>query len=263
MAGGTWLLTVIGLREMEVTRLRTQFVASVSHEFRTPVALLRAAAEALLRRETMDQAKKERYLGIIERESRRLSDLVETVLALTKAREHPEMYRLVPTDVCRLTREVVESMRLRLEQDGFRVAMNVPESEIYVRGDGDALQLVLLNLLDNAIKFSPDRKEVRVEVAPKNAEVMIGVSDKGIGIAEDDRGRIFEPFHRVEHDLVKKTRGTGIGLALVREVVCIHHGSIEVASGPGQGSTFTIILPAWTGKDERRHGLARICQKGR
>jgi two-component system phosphate regulon sensor histidine kinase PhoR len=141
----------------------------------------------------------------------------------------------------------MDGFRLRLEGAGFHYEVLLPDQLPMVLGDGRALQHCVLNLLDNAVKYSRDRKEVKVTVASRNGEVSLAVSDRGIGIPPEERGRIFEKFARVEGGLVHDVKGAGLGLSLVDMLVRAHHGRVEVNSTPGEGSTFTILLPVWDG----------------
>jgi len=141
----------------------------------------------------------------------------------------------------------MDSFKLRLEDAGFQYEVVLPDQAPMVFGDGRALQHCLLNLLDNAVKYSRDRKEVRVAVVSQNGEVSLSVADRGMGIPPEERGRIFEKFARVETGLVHDVKGAGLGLSLVDMLVRAHHGRVEVNSTPGEGSTFTILLPVWDG----------------
>jgi signal transduction histidine kinase len=244
IAVGVWMLVSVTLREMELGRLKADFAANVSHELRTPLALVRAAGDALALRGDLDSAQRTRYLEIIRRESRRLTDLIGTVLSFSRIERREQGLELVPTDVCRLVREFMAPYETRAEEEGFGLQIRVPDQAILARADPGALHLVLANLLGNAIKFSPDRKNIVVEVEERRGGAAVSVTDQGIGVAPADQERIFDSFFRSEGDLVKKTRGTGIGLSLAREIVRAHGGRITVNSAPGRGSTFTVELPA-------------------
>jgi two-component system phosphate regulon sensor histidine kinase PhoR len=148
----------------------------------------------------------------------------------------------------------MDSFRLRLEDAGFHYEVSVPDALPEVLGDSRALQHCLLNLLDNAVKYSRERKDIRVAVSAGEGYVSLAVSDRGIGIPEDEQDRIFEKFARVETGLVHDVKGAGLGLSLVQMLVHAHHGRVEVTSKPGEGSTFTILLPVWDGGHGSTHG---------
>jgi len=244
LAAGIWLLVAVALREIELTRIKADFAANVSHELRTPLALIRAAGEALSSRSGLQPAQTDRYLGIIGRESKRLNDLIHTVLTFSRIEQHGAQLDLQISDVAALAREVADDYRERIHAEGFAFDLQIPEFPLACRADPEALRLALANLLDNAMKFSADRKDIALRVEVAGAWAALRVRDRGIGISPEDRDRIFESFYRGERDLVKKTRGTGIGLALVDAIVKAHGGRVEVESAVGQGSTFSILLPA-------------------
>ena len=139
----------------------------------------------------------------------------------------------------------LESFRLRLDDEGYKWRVDCPEQVPLIKADTLALQHCVLNLLDNAMKYSGERKEIQIIVRPREDVVSIAVSDRGIGIAPEDQERIFEKFARVEAGLVHTVKGAGLGLSLVDQIVRAHHGRVEVASTPGEGSIFTLILPQW------------------
>jgi two-component system phosphate regulon sensor histidine kinase PhoR len=243
IVAGVWTLVHVAMEEMEVGRLKADFAANVSHELRTPLALIRAAADAIGMRKDLDRPRLERYLGIIARQSQRLQDLINTVLAFASIERGERVLPLERGDLAAFVTIFLRDFRLRLDEGGFHLESSVPSDPVPVRLDADSMHLVLANLLENAMKFSGEsrRLELRVETDARTAHVRI--RDFGIGIAPEDRTRIFDGFYRAERDLVKKTRGTGIGLALVRDVVRLHGGRVEVESELGQGATFTVSLP--------------------
>ena len=185
----------------------------------------------------------ERYVGIIARESRHLTSLVDTVLRFAKFERKAERLELEPVDVSALVRGLVEEYRPAAEGDGFLLEARLAPSPLCARLDPDAFRLVLFNLLDNAVKFSQDRKEIRVIVDAPGPNVAVAVIDRGIGIEAADQARIFDAFFRAEGLGARKTRGAGVGLALARKIVEAHGGRISVQSAPGKGSTFTLTLP--------------------
>lgn len=243
IVAGAWMLTAVTLREIELGRLKADFAANVSHELRTPLALIRAAGDALSSRRDLGKPRTDRYLSIISRESQRLTDLINTVLSFAEHSRKQDPRALVPTNVCRMLRDFLEEQKWNLEEKGFSVQLDICEEDAVCKLNTGAIHLVLINLIDNAAKFSPQRKEIRLAVRRSNHNAAISVSDKGIGIAPGDQDKIFDGFYRVERSLVKRTRGTGIGLALAQQIVDAHGGSMEVESKLGQGSTFTVLLP--------------------
>lgn len=242
--GGAWLLVRLALKEMELGRLKTDFAANVSHELRTPLALIRASADTLATRQDLERAQIDRYLGIIRKESKRLSDLVNTVLEFARIGRKAGTYDLATADVAALLTDFLETYGPHVREQGFELHTRLPGGPLFARVDREALHLVLVNLLDNAVKFSGNQKSIAVTLDAHDGQARLRVRDLGIGIDPRDQKRIFDSFFRVEGEFVKKTRGTGIGLALAREIVHSHGGQITVESKPGKGSTFTVQLPA-------------------
>ena len=243
IALGVWLLVRVTLREIRLSRLQSDFAANISHELRTPLALIRGAADSLCSRRDLDRAQMERYLGMIRRESQRLTEMVNTVMRFTRMDRREEQPRREPADLGGLAEAVAESYGEYLEAEGFRFHVRLPPEPLYARVDIEAIRLVLVNLLDNAAKFSRDEKDISLAVSARDGQIALSVTDRGIGIAPEDRERIFDLFFRAEGDLVKRTRGAGIGLALVQRIVTAHGGRVEVETAVGKGSTFTVLLP--------------------
>jgi two-component system phosphate regulon sensor histidine kinase PhoR len=152
-----------------------------------------------------------------------------------------------------VVRDTLDSYRLRLEDQGFSLAVDVPEHLPMIRGESNALAQCLLNLLDNAMKYSRTRKELRVSAAAANGEVSISVTDRGIGISPRDQRRVFEKFVRLETGLVHDVKGAGLGLSLVDQIVRAHGGRVEITSALGEGSTFTLVFPE-VSRDEGARG---------
>src|SRR4029079_10742230 len=176
---------------------------------------------------------------------------VDNILDFARLEAGQKVFRFEPVDVSLLVHEAIESFRLRLEDQGFAVSVDLPESLPLVRADPTGLTHCLLNLLDNAIKYSRQRREIRVSAEPRDGFVAVTVADRGIGISTADQRRIFEKFVRVETGLVHDVKGTGLGLSLVDLIMRAHGGRVEVASVPGEGSTFTLLIP--TADESRGH----------
>lgn len=232
------------IRQLELAQLKSGFVSNVSHELKTPIALIRLAVETLEMGRVNNEAEREKFIGTIGRETMRLSRLVDNILDFARLEAGQKVFRFESVDVLALVRETLESFRLRLEDQGFAVAVDLPESLPPVRADATALTHCLLNLLDNAIKYSRQRRELRIAAEPRDGFVAISVSDRGIGISPADQKRIFEKFVRVETGLVHDVKGAGLGLSLVDQIMRAHGGRVEVASVLGEGSTFTLVIPA-------------------
>ena len=230
-------------REMHLSRIKSDFVANVSHELKTPLALIRLFAETLELGRVPSDEKAKQYYRVINKESQRLTQLINNILDFSRIEAGRKEYRFAPTDVARIVSEVVDAYRFQIEQQGFKLEVHVADDVPEVMADKEALGQALLNLVNNAIKYSRDEKYVRLEVRHDGTRVLISVTDRGIGVAKAEQKKIFEKFYRAEDSLVHETKGSGLGLPLVRHIMEAHGGQVEVESAPGKGSTFTLVLP--------------------
>jgi len=257
------LATFVGARyiarQIELVQVKSSFVSNVTHELKTPIAVIKLAVETLEMGRFRTDAERDKYLRTIQRESDRLAQLVNNILDFSRLESGQQALHLAPLDVRDVIANALESIRLRLEDEGFQWVVDAPDRPLRIRGDALGLQHCLLNLLDNAVKYSRDRKEIRILVRERPPWLSIAVSDRGIGIAPEDQERIFEKFVRVETGLVHTVKGAGLGLSLVDQIVRAHHGRVEVASTPGEGSIFTLLLPL--GRDG--HGSPRTATAAR
>lgn len=241
------LATAFGLRytirQLELAQIKAGFVSNVTHELKTPIALIRLAVETLEMRRVGSPEESERFLRSIGRETLRLQQLVDNILDFARLEAGQRVFRFEDVDLLAVVHETVESFRPRLEHQGFRLDLDLPPSLPAVRGDATALSHCLLNLLDNALKYSRTQREVGVAAAARDGTVAVSVTDRGIGIAPGDQRRIFEKFVRLDIGLVHDVKGAGLGLSLVDQIVRAHGGHVELESRPGEGSTFTLVLP--------------------
>jgi len=241
------LATFFGLRytvrQIEIARLKSSFLSNVSHELKTPIALIRLAVETLEMGRVSSPEESDKFLRRISRETMRLNQLVENILDFARLEAGQRAFRFAQVDLAEVVRETADSYRLRIEDQGFTLKLDLPEGLPPVRGDGSALAQCLLNLLDNAVKYSREEKEIRVGLTQRDGMVGLSVADRGIGIATRDHRRIFEKFVRLEDGLVHDVKGAGLGLSLVQQIVRAHGGRIEVHSAPHEGSTFTLWIP--------------------
>ncbi len=236
----TWRLVK---RETEMARLKADFVANVSHDLKTPLSVVRMFAETLELGRVRDEPTRQEYYRVITQESERLSRLIENVLDFSRIEGGRRTYVLEPTPVEPLLRETLEAFSYPLAQGGFKVTIDVAPDVPEVPLDREAIAQAIGNLVDNAIKYSGERKTIRIEAAAAAGRLRIAVADEGIGIPREEYGRIFEKFYRIGRSETQSRRGSGVGLALVRHVVEAHGGDVIVESRPGEGSRFTIRLP--------------------
>ncbi len=231
-------------KQAQFTRLQSEFVASVSHELRTPVAGIGVLAERLEQGKA-DATQTAQYHHFIVRECRRLAALVTNVLDFSRIERGRKQYDLEPADLPGLTRETTALMRPAAEEKGLVLTEeihDVPE-DLWPLVDAVAIRQALVNLLENAIKFTPSGGRVTVTFGEERGAVHLRVRDTGTGIPRSEHRRIFERFHRVDNGLTRETPGAGIGLSLVEHIVLSHGGTVRVDSEPGKGSTFTIQFP--------------------
>ena len=250
LAAGLFLVYSNVRREMHLSRLKSDFVANVSHELKTPLALIRLFAETLELGRVASEDKARQYYRVINKESQRLTQLINNILDFSRIEAGRKEYRFAPTDVARMVNEVVEAYRFQIEQQGFPLEVVMDEGLPLVEADQEALSQALLNLVNNAIKYSGETKSVRLEVKAAGNRLAISVIDRGIGVPKGEQKKIFEKFYRGEGSLVHETKGSGLGLPLVQHIMEAHGGQVEVESVPGKGSTFTLVLPIDRAKRE-------------
>jgi signal transduction histidine kinase len=226
-----------------MAQLKADFVASVSHDLKTPLSLIRMFAETLELGRVPEAERRREYYQVIVRESERLSRLIDNVLDFSRIERGRRRYDIVPTAVGPVVQEAVDAFGHVLAQNGFTVETTLPPDLPDVPMDGDAITQALANLIDNAIKFSGPRKVLRVAAEAGAGRLAITVADEGIGIPREEHARIFDKFYRVGRSDTQGRRGSGVGLALVRHIVRAHGGDVSVASEPGRGSRFTLWLP--------------------
>lgn len=240
-AGAYFILRAIS-REMRVARLQSDFVAAVSHEFRSPLSSLAQISEMLARdRFGSDELRRKSY-DVLVRETERLRRLVEGLLDFGRFEAGAAAYRFEVLDANAFLRGLVNEFQERVAALGYAIVLHAPEGELPVRADREALARAIWNLLDNAVKYSPECRTVWVDVEHEANRISIDVRDRGLGIPPHEQQEIFDKFVRGADSKALRIKGTGIGLAMVRHIVQAHGGEIRLASEPGQGSRFTMIL---------------------
>jgi signal transduction histidine kinase len=244
LAAGVGAASLVQLRrERELARLRDDFVSGVSHELRTPLAQIQMFAELLDDEKLRTDDERRRSTRILRQESRRLNHLIENVLQFSRSRRLPPRLALTEVDVGTAIADTVESFRPLADAREVELATEVAGG-LTVRADAAVLRQMLVNLLDNAVKYGPRGQTVRVGARRENGVVRIRVSDEGPGVPASDRGRVWEPYHRLERDANGPVGGSGIGLAVVRELTLRQGGAVTVEDAAGGGAEFVIELPA-------------------
>ncbi len=243
MLMGAYLIVRDISRESETTRLKTEFVHNISHELKTPLTLIRLYGETLQRKEDLKKDEKKEAYEIITKESERLSHLINNVLDFSRIEMGRKEFDFKRGSLDQIVRDTLESYRYHLEKKGFSVKKEIASDLPEMNFDGEAIASVLINLLSNAMKFSPMIKEVTVKLFKDNGGAVLQVADKGIGISPKDVSRIFNRFYRAKNATVSDAGGSGLGLTLVKHIAEAHGGRIIVESEPSKGSIFSVVFP--------------------
>jgi signal transduction histidine kinase len=243
IAAGLLTLALVQLRrQQEFARLRTEFVSGVSHELRTPLAQIRWFAELLHLGKLRSEDERVRSAGIIDQEARRLTYLVENVLNFSRSEKGANRISAAPTEI---DHEILEALELfaPLARARRMVVATALEAGSIIPLDRDAFRQILLNLLDNAVKYGPVGQTVTVGSEVAGDRVRVWVEDQGPGIPNEDRQRVWEPYVRLNRSVESATGGSGIGLSVVRELVSMHGGRTRAEGAPGGGARVVIDLP--------------------
>jgi len=230
-----------GKKKLE--EMRSEFVANVSHELRTPLTSIKGFTETLLEGALEDPVTARHFLNIINVESERLTRLIDELLNLSKIEDHKATPEWQPVAINELIERAVTIFQPRATEKSLSIEVNLPENLPLVQGDPDMLRQVLINLIDNAVSYTQEGGMIRVSAEAGENKVKVAVQDNGIGIPEDSISRVFERFYRVDKARSREQGGTGLGLSIVKHIIDVHHGSVQVNSKVGEGSTFTFVLP--------------------
>jgi len=229
--------------EMEILKLKSDFVSSVSHEFKTPLTSIKALAERLQSDKVIDSARMKQYFSLISQNADQLTRLVKNLLDFSKIEEGKIEYHMAPTDIARLVSQQIQDFGNNDVQKGTRIKASISDDIPPISVDREALSQAFNNLLDNAFKFSSAEGNVEVRVKKEGANVVIEVSDQGIGILQDEQENIFDKFYQAKNAVKYSAKGTGLGLTLVKHATEAHRGKVVVRSKVGEGSIFSLILP--------------------
>ncbi|HMV47965.1 MAG TPA: HAMP domain-containing sensor histidine kinase [Blastocatellia bacterium] len=244
LIGGIVLALRTASRAMKLSQMKADFVSNVSHELRTPLASIRVFGEFLKLGRVKDQPKIREYGDYIETESRRLTQLINNILDFSKIESGQKTYQFEQTNVEHVVADTLKTFEVVLEQNGFTVNLEKPAQPLPpVVIDQEAIAQAFINLLDNAVKYSGEAKEINVTLGQQNGFVTVAVRDYGVGIANEECEKVFEKFYRVGNVLVHDVKGSGLGLSIVKHIVEAHQGKVTVESQIGAGSTFVIHLP--------------------
>lgn len=243
LAAAVWFVYSAVKKELELAQAKADFVSNVSHELRTPLALISMFAETLEMDRVKTEEKKKEYYTIISKESNRLGRIVNTILNFSKMEAGKRKFNFQQEDLNEIIIQVYQNYNYHLYNKGFdfdyEPGIDIPKVMI----DREAISEAIVNLLDNAVKYSGEIKFIKMVICNEADYVSIEVSDKGIGISEEDQKKVFDKFYRVSSGLVHTTKGTGLGLSLVKQIMDAHHGKIILKSKLGEGSSFKLLFP--------------------
>ncbi len=235
----------------QTDKVRRDFVANVSHELRTPLSILRGYIETLLDNPQTSDKELSRILRVMERHSKRLGLLVDDLLTLAQLESRSAGLQFSDVQLAELFESVIRDWEKKLAEKRLKVVVDLSPDARTIRADETRLHEVLYNLLDNALKYSRENGEIRLRAAQRGPEIVLSVTDNGIGISKDDLPRVFERFYRADKARSRELGGTGLGLAIVKHIAQLHGGRVEAESEPGKGTTIRVVLPmTWRGNSE-------------
>jgi signal transduction histidine kinase len=233
-------------RQVQLARLKNDLVANVSHELKTPLTAMRALVETLLDTERFDEKTTREYLKLLATENARLSRLIDNFLTFSRLERNKFKFEFAPVAPQRIVEGAMAAMGDRAHAPGCTVESLVAAGIPEINGDADALTTALLNLLDNAWKYSGDDKHIVVRAVARDDCVSFAVEDNGVGLSPQEQRRVFQRFYQSDQRLARTVGGCGLGLSIVQSIVDAHRGSVRVESEVGGGSTFIMEIPAVT-----------------
>ena len=238
-----WFLLKNLRKEIEFSKIRAEFVANVSHELRTPLSLINMFAETLVLNRVTSEEKKKEYYSIIQHESNRLSRIVGKILTFYKIQEDKKIYNFKPSNLNSIIESIIDNYSQHLGNSGFSFQFEKNKNMPNINIDEEAVAEIIINLIDNAVKYCNDHKEIKIITDQNKEYVLVKVIDSGVGISIEDQKKIFDKFYRIQNDSESDSKGTGLGLTIVKSIMDAHKGRIEVESSKGKGSCFTLKFP--------------------
>ena len=240
---GVWIVYRNIRKEVELAQIKSDFVSNVSHELRTPLSLISMFSETLEMDRVKTEEKKKEYYSIISQEANRLGKIVNSILNFSKMEAGKRQYNFVDSYLNDVAENVYRSYKFHLEHLGFIFNLTKDETIPIIKIDEEAVSEAIVNLVDNAVKYSDNNKEISIHTGKERNFAFVEVEDKGIGIAEKDQNKIFEKFFRVTAGNVHNVKGSGIGLSIVKYIMDAHKGKIELSSVVNKGSKFKLLFP--------------------
>ncbi|MFB0553554.1 MAG: sensor histidine kinase, partial [Phycisphaerae bacterium] len=243
ISAGSLATKAVG-KQIRINKLKNDFIATVSHELKTPLASMRVLVDTLLEGSYRDQQQVTDYLQLVSKENERLTGLIDNFLTFSRMERNKQAFEMVETSPAAIARDAAEAVKTKFSKGQCKFEVNIREDLPDVLADRDAMVTVLVNLLDNAYKYSYDNKQIELKVSPYDGLVCFTVSDKGVGMSRRSARKIFNRFYQADRSLSRGAEGCGLGLSIAKFIVDAHKGTISIDSKPGEGSTFTVRLPA-------------------
>ncbi|MBA7702752.1 Adaptive-response sensory-kinase SasA [subsurface metagenome] len=242
ISAGSLATKVVG-RQIRMNKLKNDFIATVSHELKTPLASMRVLVDTLLEGSYRDQHQVTEYLQLVSKENERLTGLIDNFLTFSRMERSKQAFAMVKTSPAAIARDAAEAVKTKFSKGKCKFEVNISEDLPDVLADQDAMVTVLINLLDNAYKYSYDNRQIELRAFSKDSSVCFSVCDKGIGMSRRSARKIFNRFYQADRSLSRGAEGCGLGLSIAKFIVDAHKGTISIDSKPGEGSTFTVRLP--------------------
>ena len=254
LIGAVWLVYRTLKKEMELMRLKGDFVSNVSHELRTPLSLIRMFTETLFMKRVHTEEKKQEYYETILHETERLTRLINNILNFSRMDAGKKQYHFESTDLNEVVTGVMKTYTSQLQHEGFTTSVRLAENLPVIQTDREAVAEALINILDNAVKYSSTDKYIQMSTGQQESMIYVEVEDHGIGIEKHHHKKIFETFYRVSTGLTNNIKGSGLGLSLVSHIMNAHGGMIELESELDKGSTFRLLFPIVNRSDSTHKG---------
>jgi signal transduction histidine kinase len=249
VAAGGFAMRAVG-RQIRLNEMKNDFIATVSHELKTPLASMRVLVDTLLEGNVRDEQQAKEYLRLTARENERLSRMIDNFLTFSRMERNKKAFNLAEANPRAIANDAVESVKTKFTAQNCHLTVDVAAELPDIQADHDAMVTVLVNLLDNACKYTTENKQTALKVYGNGGVVCFAVSDNGIGLARKHLKKVFDSFYQVDSSLARKVEGCGLGLSIVKFIVDAHRGTIDIDSKLGQGSTFTVKLPVRHPQDE-------------
>jgi signal transduction histidine kinase len=230
-------------KQVRLNKLKNDFIATVTHELKSPLASMRVLVDTLLEGNYRDQGQVTEYLQLVSRENERLSRLIDNFLTFSRMERNKQAFQMRQTSPVSIARTAAQAVKTKLGRGHCCFETDIPDELPMIKADQDAMVTVLVNLLDNAYKYSYDEKQIKLSVASDDGSVRFTVSDNGLGIPRRALKKVFRRFYQVDRSLSRRAEGCGLGLSIAKFIVDAHQGTISVESKPGQGSAFTVTIP--------------------